>query len=132
MQNGRTKNIIITIVIAAVLLCVILLAVLPTVPRAHGSYRLTVFFTGDLHGQVDNLPYYYTIIQQARHDGSYPVLLRDARRNKCALLLAERCQCHLVPESEASAKARWQSYETHPAFAHIDLEHERQRLFPET
>ena len=73
-----------------------------------------------------------TRIQQARHDGGYPVLLRDARRNKCALLLAERCQCHLVPESEASAKARWQSYETYPAFAHIDLEHERQRLFPET
>ena len=74
-QNGRTKNIIITIVIAAVLLCVILLAVLPTVPRAHGSYRLTVFFTGDLHGQVDNLPYYYTIIQQARHDGENVLLL---------------------------------------------------------
>lgn len=75
MQNGRTKNIIITIVIAAVLLCVILLAVLPTVPRAHGAYRLTVFFTGDLHGQVDNLPYYYTIIQQARHDGENVLLL---------------------------------------------------------
>lgn len=71
-------------------------------------------------------------IERAKHDGSYQALAAEARRNKCALLLAERCQCRLVPESDASAEARWQSYETHPAFAHIDLEHERQRLFPET
>ncbi len=68
------KNIIITIVIAAVLLCVILLAVLPTVPRAHGSYRLTVFFTGisTVRWIISVL---LSIIQQARHDGENVLLL---------------------------------------------------------
>lgn len=68
----------------------------------------------------------------AKHDGSYPALVREARRNKCALLLAARCECHLVPESDASAEARWKTYAAHPAFAHIDLAHERARLFPKT
>lgn len=47
---------------------------------AHGAPCARVIsaygvFHGDLHGQVDNLPYYYTIIQQARHNGENVLLL---------------------------------------------------------
>lgn len=41
----------------------------------HGRFTLTVLFTGDLHGNMDVMPYYQTIINQTKRDGQ--VLLLD-------------------------------------------------------
>lgn len=74
LEPRRKRGAAVAAVIIAAVLSVCLLVFLPD-KRAHGSYTLTVLFTGDLHGEMEKLPYYYTVIQQERKQGN--VLLLD-------------------------------------------------------
>ena len=67
--------------------------------------------------------------QKAKAEGSYPALIAEARRNKCTLVLAEKCVCHYHEESEESARERRRSYRQLEEAEHIDLDAERRRLF---
>lgn len=67
--------------------------------------------------------------QKVKAEGSYPALVAEARRNKCALALAETCACHYHEESAESADQRRRSYRELEQAEHIDLDAERRRLF---
>lgn len=71
-KRKNTKLIVIVTVVAVLLACTLLLFI-DTSP--HDNFTLTVFFTGDLHGDVSRLAKYYTVIQQGRKQGN--VLLLD-------------------------------------------------------
>ena len=66
------KSIIAVIMAAVIVICAV---VILGDFSPHGSFTLTVLFTGDLHGNMEVMPYYQTIINQAQRDSQ--VLLLD-------------------------------------------------------